>query len=113
MTPAHPQSPQPTNGSFDLKSLGQMIGDGSANFPNLPTLDDVCDIYIQQVLALCGGNRLWASEVLRIGRTSLYRYMRKYEERVRKNSQPTTPETLTGRNEARRKDSLGLVFAIF
>lgn len=45
-------------------------------FAKLPTLDDICDAYIQQVLNACGGNRQRTAQILGIGRTSLYRYQR-------------------------------------
>ena len=83
------------------------------NLANLPSLDDLCDIYIQEVLGLCGGNRLRASKVLRIGRTSLYRYMREYEEKAETNSQPTVPKPHQSPNEARRIDPIALVLPIF
>ena len=43
---------------------------------HLPKLDEICDIYILQVLDLCDGNRVRAAKILGIGRTSLYRYLR-------------------------------------
>lgn len=42
---------------------------------HLPKLDEICDIYILQVLDLCDGNRIRAAKILGIGRTSLYRYL--------------------------------------
>jgi DNA-binding protein Fis len=35
------------------------------------------DAHIERVLELCQGNRLRAAQVLGIGRTSLYRYLKK------------------------------------
>lgn len=46
---------------------------------SLPTLDEVCDIYVQRVLAMCAGNSVRASKILGIGRTSLWRYKRRLE----------------------------------
>jgi transcriptional regulator with PAS, ATPase and Fis domain len=40
------------------------------------SLDEVRKQHIQRVLAMCKGNRLRAAQVLRIGRTSLYRYLK-------------------------------------
>jgi DNA-binding NtrC family response regulator len=41
------------------------------------SLDDVCKLHIQRVLDMCQGNRLRAAQVLGIGRTSLYRYLKR------------------------------------
>ena len=41
------------------------------------SLDDVRKVHIQRVLALCQGNRLRAAQTLGIGRTSLYRYLKR------------------------------------
>lgn len=49
------------------------------------SLDDVRKLHIQRVLELCQGNRLRAAQILGIGRTSLYRYLKRdgLEARVR------------------------------
>jgi transcriptional regulator with PAS, ATPase and Fis domain len=39
-------------------------------------MDEVRKQHIQRVLAMCKGNRLRAAQVLGIGRTSLYRYLK-------------------------------------
>ena len=41
------------------------------------SLDEVCTQHIQKVLDVCKGNRLRAAQILGIGRTSLYRYLKK------------------------------------
>jgi transcriptional regulator with PAS, ATPase and Fis domain len=41
------------------------------------SLDDVRKLHIQRVLELCQGNRLRAAQTLGIGRTSLYRYLKR------------------------------------
>ncbi len=41
------------------------------------SLDEVSKIHIQRVLQMCMGNRLRAAQVLGIGRTSLYRYLKR------------------------------------
>jgi transcriptional regulator with PAS, ATPase and Fis domain len=41
------------------------------------SLDDVRKVHIQRVLELCQGNRLRAAQTLGIGRTSLYRYLKR------------------------------------
>ena len=41
------------------------------------SLDDVRKIHIQRVLDMCQGNRLRAAQILGIGRTSLYRYLKR------------------------------------
>jgi DNA-binding protein Fis len=40
------------------------------------SLGEVRKIHIQRVLNICQGNRLRAAQVLGIGRTSLYRYLK-------------------------------------
>ena len=52
------------------------------------SLDDVRKVHIQRVLELCQGNRLRAAQILGIGRTSLYRYLKRdgLEVRVREKS---------------------------
>src|SRR5271169_2476169 len=41
------------------------------------SLDEVRKLHIQKVLQMCNGNRLRAAQVLGIGRTSLYRYLKR------------------------------------
>lgn len=41
------------------------------------SLDDVRKVHIQRVLTMCHGNRLRAAQILGIGRTSLYRYLKR------------------------------------
>jgi DNA-binding NtrC family response regulator len=41
------------------------------------SLDEVRKIHIQRVLEMCQGNRLRAAQILGIGRTSLYRYLKR------------------------------------
>lgn len=41
------------------------------------SLDEVCKVHIQKVLQMCNGNRLRAAQILGIGRTSLYRYLKR------------------------------------
>lgn len=41
------------------------------------SLDDVRKMHIQRVLEVCQGNRLRAAQILGIGRTSLYRYLKR------------------------------------
>jgi DNA-binding NtrC family response regulator len=52
------------------------------------SLDDVRKVHIQRVLTMCQGNRLRAAQILGIGRTSLYRYLKRdgLERRVPKKS---------------------------
>jgi two-component system response regulator HydG len=51
-------------------------GPGAENWRPLP-LEEVRRIHIQRVLEMCGGNRVRASQILGIGRTSLYRYLKR------------------------------------
>jgi ActR/RegA family two-component response regulator len=41
------------------------------------SLDEVRKVHIQKVLQMCNGNRLRATQILGIGRTSLYRYLKR------------------------------------
>ena len=41
------------------------------------SLDEVRNLHIQRVLDMCQGNRLRAAQILGIGRTSLYRYLKR------------------------------------
>jgi len=41
------------------------------------SLDEIRKIHIQKVLQMCNGNRLRAAQILGIGRTSLYRYLKR------------------------------------
>jgi transcriptional regulator with PAS, ATPase and Fis domain len=41
------------------------------------TLDEVRKVHIQRVLSMCQGNRFRAAQILGIGRTSLYRYLKR------------------------------------
>ncbi len=41
------------------------------------SLDEVRKVHIQRVLEMCRGNRLRAAQILGIGRTSLYRYLKR------------------------------------
>jgi DNA-binding NtrC family response regulator len=47
------------------------------------TLDELCHRHIRWVLNRCGGNRVAAAQLLGIGRTTLYRYLKNadYENR--------------------------------
>jgi DNA-binding NtrC family response regulator len=40
-------------------------------------LDEIRGIHIQRVLEMCSGNRVRASQILGIGRTSLYRFLKR------------------------------------
>jgi transcriptional regulator with PAS, ATPase and Fis domain len=41
------------------------------------SLEEVCKMHIQKVLEMCRGNRLRAAQMMGIGRTSLYRYLKR------------------------------------
>jgi transcriptional regulator with PAS, ATPase and Fis domain len=41
------------------------------------SIDEVCRVHIRKVLELCQGNRLRAAQILGIGRTSSYRYLKR------------------------------------
>jgi DNA-binding NtrC family response regulator len=52
------------------------VAGSEANWRPLP-LDEVRKVHIQRVLEMCNGNRVRASQVLGIGRTSLYRFLKR------------------------------------
>jgi two-component system NtrC family response regulator len=62
--PAHLQKPR------------RSVAPTEENWRPLP-LDEVRGIHIQRVLEMCNGNRVRASQVLGIGRTSLYRFLKR------------------------------------
>src|ERR1700730_12805297 len=41
------------------------------------SIDEMCKLHIQRVLEMCQGNRLRTAQILGIGRTSLYRYLKR------------------------------------
>ena len=58
-----------------LQRRGPRTADGDEWRPL--SLDEVRKVHIQRVLAMCQGNRLRAAQILGIGRTSLYRYLKR------------------------------------
>jgi DNA-binding NtrC family response regulator len=58
-----------------LQQRGQRTVQGDAWRPL--SLDEVRKVHIQKVLDMCQGNRLRAAQILGIGRTSLYRYLKR------------------------------------
>jgi DNA-binding NtrC family response regulator len=64
--PAHMQNP----------TAAVAFGDASEGWKPLP-LDEVRRQHIQRVLEMCKGNRVRAAELLGIGRTSLYRFLKR------------------------------------
>ena len=52
------------------------------------SLDDVRKVHIQRVLTMCQGNRMRAAQILGIGRTSLYRYLKRDEQECRSPEKP-------------------------
>ncbi|MBZ5500964.1 MAG: sigma-54 dependent transcriptional regulator [Acidobacteriia bacterium] len=62
------------------KPLGRTVPAGE-NWRPLP-LDEVRKIHIQRVLELCKGNRVRAAQTLGIGRTSLYRFLKRSEKKA-------------------------------
>jgi DNA-binding NtrC family response regulator len=58
-----------------LQQRGQQTVQGDAWRPL--SLDEVRKVHIQKVLDMCQGNRLRAAQILGIGRTSLYRYLKR------------------------------------
>jgi DNA-binding NtrC family response regulator len=58
-----------------VQRRGARASNGTEWFPL--SLEDMRDAHIERVLQMCQGNRLRAAQVLGIGRTSLYRYLKK------------------------------------
>jgi len=58
-----------------LQHRGRREGDGEDWRPL--SLEEVRKVHIQRVLDMCQGNRLRAAQILGIGRTSLYRYLKR------------------------------------
>jgi DNA-binding NtrC family response regulator len=58
-----------------LQHRGPRLADGDEWRPL--SLDEVSKVHIQRVLDMCQGNRLRAAQILGIGRTSLYRYLKR------------------------------------
>ena len=78
------RSDMPTNTSGRPNWLGEdhprrMPSSAASSEANVLTLDEMCDWYIGCVLTHCGGNKETTARVLGIGRTSLYRYLKKLE----------------------------------
>jgi two-component system response regulator HydG len=70
--------------SDDLpEHVRQPSGPASAVEPWQPiSLEEVSNKHIQRVLEACGGNRVRAARVLGIGRTSLYRYLKRESQNI-------------------------------
>jgi transcriptional regulator of acetoin/glycerol metabolism len=76
--PAHLQKPR------------RSVAPTEENWRPLP-LDEVRGIHIQRVLEMCNGNRVRASQVLGIGRTSLYRFLKRTTKRLQPRALPRGP----------------------
>src|SRR6201993_4084948 len=59
-----------------LQKPRRSVAPTEENWRPLP-LDEVRGLHIQRVLEMCNGNRVRASQVLGIGRTSLYRFLKR------------------------------------
>ena len=57
--------------------LAQSLGAARVTLARELSLDEVRKVHIQKVLQMCNGNRLRAAQILGIGRTSLYRYLKR------------------------------------
>jgi two-component system, NtrC family, response regulator HydG len=71
-----------TGDFIDLADLPEHLQHRDAREPRSEdwrplSLDEVRKVHIQRVLELCQGNRLRAAQILGIGRTSLYRYLKR------------------------------------
>ena len=78
LTTARPEIPSNTLGRPNGLPQDHIRGTpSSASEVKLLTLDEMCDWYIRCVLIQCEGNKEATARVLGIGRTSLYRYLKK------------------------------------
>lgn len=68
----------------NLRRPTRNIGPVEGNWRPLP-LDEVRRIHIKRVLEMCEGNRVRAAQVLGIGRTSLYRFLKREHRQASKN----------------------------
>jgi transcriptional regulator with PAS, ATPase and Fis domain len=72
-----------TTGDFiDLADMPENLQHRGSHVPggsdwHALSLEEVRKVHIQKVLSMCMGNRLRAAQVLGIGRTSLYRYLKR------------------------------------
>jgi two-component system, NtrC family, response regulator len=71
-----------TDDFIDLPDLPERFQSGEVRTAHADqwqplSLDDVRKVHIQRVLSMCQGNRLRAAQILGIGRTSLYRYLKR------------------------------------
>ena len=60
----------------NLRKPARHVHVSEENWRPLP-LDEMRRIHIKRVLDMCGGNRVRASQILGIGRTSLYRFLKR------------------------------------
>ncbi|HEV2289789.1 MAG TPA: sigma-54 dependent transcriptional regulator [Candidatus Acidoferrales bacterium] len=63
----------------NLRRSGERLAGGGEAWRPLP-LEEVDRIHIKKVLEMCSGNRVRASEILGIGRTSLYRFLKREQQ---------------------------------
>jgi len=71
-----------TGDFIDLSDLPEQLHHRTPRLPGDEewqplSLDEVRKVHIQKVLQMCNGNRLRAAQILGIGRTSLYRYLKR------------------------------------
>jgi len=71
-----------TGDFIDLSDLPEQLHHRTPRLPGDDdwqplSLDEVRKVHIQKVLQMCNGNRLRAAQILGIGRTSLYRYLKR------------------------------------
>ena len=59
-----------------LQKPRRIVAHTDENWRPLP-LDAIREVHIQRVLEMCNGNRVRASQILGIGRTSLYRFLKR------------------------------------
>jgi len=79
-----------TGDFIDLSDLPEHLQHRTPRLPGVEdwqplSLEEVRKVHIQKVLQMCNGNRLRAAQILGIGRTTLYRYLKRdgYEARPR------------------------------
>jgi DNA-binding NtrC family response regulator len=67
-------------------NLQHPLGPGASQAWRPVPLDEIRKEHIRRVLEMCGGNRVRTAQMLGIGRTSLYRYLKREQKNGRHSS---------------------------
>jgi transcriptional regulator of acetoin/glycerol metabolism len=77
--PAHPPAKSSPTAKSDAPSKTHCLMSCNADWTEVEvlTLDELCARHIRRVLNRCGGNCTATAQLLGIGRTTLYRYLKR------------------------------------